>query len=463
VNGIVNGPANGLGQAIGTDGGRSHPLVAYRQVDLSSLKSYMLTLMMRNITSNGFVFEDPQKPGTYSSPGSVLAAPSYPANTPGVDQDYVFNWVRDSAITMIEIAEARLPAINGGVEALCDYVTFASLCFANATPSKGHACFTVEGDSRCWTEQNDGPALQSITLLRAFDQLDQPSQQAAIALINANVAYLLDDDEYQKPTVNLWEEHQGLSFFAYSAQLKCFRAIAANTIGAAVPGGIEPAIAWLETEIAAHWNGSYYVSLATPGSNPLQSVVPGYDANIDIIQASIYGAVPCTDPKLLATAAILHQQWSDPASPTVYPINIADQARGIGPLFGRYPSDIYDGDVSHPVDGGHPWALSTANFAELLYTLATTIGASKKVSLDPLSTPFFAGFGIGATTKPADAVAALRSAGDAMLRAVLFHSDRYELSEQFDAQSGYEKSVRNLTWSYAAFLSALRARDAQAA
>ena len=43
-----------------------------------------------------------------------------------------------------------------------------------------------------------------------------------------------------------------------------------------------------------------------------------------------------------------------------------------------------------------------------------------------------------------------------MLAAVLYHSDHLELSEQFDRDSGYEKSVRNLTWSYAAFLSAVR-------
>ncbi len=30
--------------------------------------------------------------------------------------------------------------------------------------------------------------------------------------------------------------------------------------------------------------------------------------------------------------------------------------------------------------------------------------------------------------------------------------------EQFDATTGYEKSVSNLSWSYAAFLSAVRAR-----
>ncbi|MGO6907432.1 glucoamylase, partial [Rhizobium ruizarguesonis] len=33
---------------------------------------------------------------------------------------------------------------------------------------------------------------------------------------------------------------------------------------------------------------------------------------------------------------------------------------------------------------------------------------------------------------------------------------------QFDGTVGYEKSVRNLTWSYASFLSAVRARSAAA-
>jgi glucoamylase len=45
-----------------------------------------------------------------------------------------------------------------------------------------------------------------------------------------------------------------------------------------------------------------------------------------------------------------------------------------------------------------------------------------------------------------------------MLQAIVFHSDHFELSEQFDADTGFEKSVSNLSWSYAAFLSAVRAR-----
>jgi hypothetical protein len=63
---------------------------------------------------------------------------------------------------------------------------------------------------------------------------------------------------------------------------------------------------------------------------------------------------------------------------------------------------------------------------------------------------------VDASTTPAAAAAALQAAGDQMLRAVIFHSDNLELSEQFDATTGYEKSVSNLSWSYASFLSAER-------
>ena len=47
-----------------------------------------------------------------------------------------------------------------------------------------------------------------------------------------------------------------------------------------------------------------------------------------------------------------------------------------------------------------------------------------------------------------------------MLQAVVFHSDHLELSEQYDATSGYEKSPSNQSWSYASFLSAVRASNA---
>ena len=182
-----------------------------------------------------------------------------------------------------------------------------------------------------------------------------------------------------------------------------------------------------------------------------------YDPNIDIVMAAIYGAVPVTDTQLLATAAQLRAQWTDQSSPYYYPINGDDQARGIGPLFGRYPGDKYDGDSGLPADD-HPWAISTCNFAELHYRLASAIEAAGAVPYDAKSAPFFSQLQIGGATSPSDAVSVLRAAADQMLQAVVFHSDHLELSEQFDAWTGYEKSVSNLSWSYAAFLSAARAR-----
>jgi len=61
---------------------------------------------------------------------------------------------------------------------------------------------------------------------------------------------------------------------------------------------------------------------------------------------------------------------------------------------------------------------------------------------------------------PAVAATALQAAGDQMLQAVVFHSNSLEFSEQFDATTGYAKSVSNLSWGYASFLSAVRARNA---
>lgn len=435
-------------------------------VDLAALVPVMYAFMFRNIASDGFIFSDPQSPGDISrdsKPGCVIAAPSFPAETPGTDEDYVFNWVRDGAITAMEVVKAAMPTgPDGTVQTLNDYVKFADLCHSNAQPTKGHACFTIAGDVRPWTEQNDGPALQSITILAAFDQLDHGAQKLAVDLVNSNTAFLLE--VYQDPTTNLWEEHSGFSFFARSAQLRCFEEIQASTIaGIDKPAELRPAIKWLRQALAGHWDGSKYVSLlADPGDgtppSPQNPVVSGYDPNIDIVQSAVYGAIPVTDTKLLATAAQLRSQWEE-GGIAFYPINKADKENfGIGPLFGRYPGDVYDGDTAHPVLGGHPWALSTCNVAELHYRLAAEIRSSRKVPLDDLSAPFFAQSGIDSSTAPVAAAAALVATGDAMVRAVVYHSDHLELSEQFDGTTGYERSVHNLTWSYAAYLSALRAR-----
>ena len=424
---------------------------AIAQSDLTTIAPYMFWLMFRNIASDGFVFEDPVNTGVLSQPGCVLASPSWENTATNVSQDYVYNWTRDAAVTAIELAAGPLPT----TQPLIDYVQFAQTC-QNAASGIGHfdrASFLINGTPRDWTDQTDGPALQTVAILQLYAQLDAPTQATANTLIAANLDFL--QDAYQGETYNLWEEEYGSSFFARSVQLQCFQAITANTVGIAVPAWLPAAIPWLQNALASHWNGQYYQSMQPV---PTDYRAP-YDPNIDIVMAAIYGAIPVTDTKLLTTAAQLRSQWADPSSQYFYPINGTDQQRGIGPLLGRYPGDVYDGDTDAQV-GDHPWAVSTANFAELYYRLAGQVTTAGTVPLDSLSAGFFSQVGIDASTTPAAAATALQAAGDQMLQALIFHSDNLELSEQFDATSGYEKSVSNLSWSYASFLSAIRARTA---
>jgi len=432
------------------------PQIVWSEDGLPKIAQHMYSLMLRNMASDGFLFTDPNNSKLLSMPGCIIAAPSAPFNTAGITQDYVYNWTRDGAITAMEISAANMPAApRSGVQPLIDYVNFAQTCQNNATPSLALASYIINGQARQWSEQNDGPALQTLAILKAYKQLDAATQATAKAVIGRNLSYLMG--AYQNPTTNVWEEHQGFSFFARSAQLQCFQTVKTNTAGISAPAGIDSAIAWLQSALQGHWNGTLYVSmLPAPGAPALT----GYDPNIDIVSACIYGAIPVTDTKLLATAAQLRSQWADPASPELFPINIVDAANGMGPLLGRYPADVYDGD-NDVGTGDHPWALCTCNLAELYYRLAQQIGSSKKVPLDALSAAFFNQIGVTSTTTAADAVTALQDAGDAMLSAVVYHSDHLELSEQFDGTTGYEKSVKNLTWSYAAFLSAARARTGQ--
>jgi glucoamylase len=426
----------------------------HSEVQPDLIAPYLFSLMLRNMASDGFVFTDPADPARFSAPGAIIASPSFDRDLSSVTQNYVFNWTRDAAVAATEIAMAHQPMAEGaGSGPLRDYVNFASICQQNA-PNPGRACYTIEGQPRDWTDQNDGPALQTLAVLQSYAQLDAATQDTARTVVHRNVDYLLA--EYRNPSYNLWEETHGQSFFTRCVQLRCLGELAGNSVGIAVASGIDEAVGWLRRALPEHWNGEHYVSILD-ADNPRER----YDPNIDIVMASVYGALDCTDPRLLATAAGLRRLWSDPASPSAYPINQMDASRGLGPLLGRYPGDRYDGDG----DGGndstdHPWALCTANFAELYYVLATVIGRTGQVPYEALSADFFGQVGVEGDTAFGAAAQLLRDAGDAMLRAIVYHSDHLELSEQFDGASGYEKSVRNLTWSYAAFLSAVRARAA---
>jgi glucoamylase len=440
---------------------------------LLAVAEQMFALMLRNLAKDDFVFVDPGSADSVSAAGCVLASPTYPDPPVPVGQagpqDYLFNWIRDAAIAAMELAASAAPlSVAERTQRLGDYVGFAAICQANA-PNDGHwddfarACYTVEGLPRVWGNQGDGPALQTLAVLQAFPFLvDMASQNTALKLVAANVQFLLT--AYQKPTVSLWEEEYGNSFFARSVQLRCFQAVQSNTINFAVPAEVDTAVGWLQNALPRHWSASQgcYLTFEPPWSPDPKNFHDPYDPNIDVVLAALYGSIPVADgvhpfldPKLLASASAVRAVWTESGSP--YPINANDAKLRLGPLLGRYPSDYYDGDTNDPKTPGHPWSLCTSAFAELYFRVASAITSTNTVPSDPVATEFLKQVQMTHTNTAVEVASALRAAGDSMLRSLIFHSDNLQLSEQFDRDNGFERSLANLTWSYASFLSAVRA------
>ena len=227
-------------------------------------------------------------------------------------------------------APAEIPAA-GASDLLASYVNFASTCQASGGDI-GQAHYTPEGASTGSTDESDGPALRILTIMQGFAGLDGPTQTVAGNVIAADLAYLLDNNRYQNPTDNLWEDTFGQSIFARSVQLAALNQVInlGPGLGIPVPPTAQAAATWLEQQLPLHWSGAphnYYVGVldASRGGGDLPAP---YDPSIDPILACIYGAgIPPYDPQLLSTAAQVRAQWTEPA-PTAYPINTADASTG---------------------------------------------------------------------------------------------------------------------------------------
>ena len=369
------------------------------QSNLTTVAPYMFWLMFRNVASDGFVFEDPVRPARVSCRRRGASSPRRPGRTPQthVTQDYVYNWTRDAAVVAIELANGPLPAS----QPLIDYVQFAQTC-QNSGNGAGHfdrASFLINGAFRDRLDRSDRRT-------GAADAGD-PGAVRPAGRPDAGRGERRDRREPQLPArtpikarrSTCGRRSTGTRSSRARSSCSASRRSPPTPWGSRSQAWLANAIPWLQNALQNHWNGQYYQSLI-----PAPTDKAPYDPNSDIVMAAIYGAVAVTDTKLLATAALLRSQWDDASSQDYYPINGADHQRGIGPMMGRYPGDVYDGDNDQSgID--HPWAISTCNFAELYYRLANEITAAGAIPLDANSTEFFNQVGVTASTTPAAAAA----------------------------------------------------------
>ncbi|KAH7130446.1 glucoamylase I precursor [Dendryphion nanum] len=454
--------------------------------------------LLDNIAPNGQGLEGAIK-------GSVLASPSRE------HPNYFYQWVRDAAITTSTLVDTYADDPSSKLSAklssvIDDYAVLQSKLQHTSNPSGtfedlsglGEPKFEADGSAfvGSWGRpQRDGPALRAITLmayLRAYNA-SHPSlwtsnhgsnffgrfyeaSLPANSIIKADLEYT--SHYWNHDGFDLWEEVEGLHFFTAMVQLRALRegsdfALAFGDNGAAKWYASQAEA--LEKFVTLFWDktkGHLVETLNSPRSGLDCALLLGSLHGYPSEQSShepVYA--PHSDEALVSLLALMRDQR------TRFPINIEhsssenedDVLEGVG--LGRYPEDVYNGyDSDHT---GHPWFLCTSSAAEILYRTASHISTTSNLTISSLGFPFYKSLlsssslvpEIGSTYGPNDAVFhsvvdRLRDLGDGFLEVVKRHaSAEGNMSEQFDRRTGFQRGARDLTWSYGAFLQAVRARE----
>ncbi|MGE3974569.1 MAG: glycoside hydrolase family 15 protein [Bdellovibrionales bacterium] len=377
--------------------------------------------------------------------GVVVASPSKS------EPDYYYHWVRDAALVMASVQD-RLEKTSESRERqfyekkLFDFAAFSRRNqLARTLSGFGEPKFFVDGrgfDGPWGRPQNDGPALRALTLIRfAKHLLKDPLNRKYVvehlydsklptqSAIKADLEYV--SHHWRAPSFDLWEEVFGEHFYTHMVQR------ASLVEGAKLAEMLkDPEAARfyrteaikLEAKLKSYWNGRYIGATRTPSENKPSNL------DLAVVLGVLHGDTQdgfysVNSPQVRASVQHLEEAFYN-----LYRVNRNGQ---IGIAIGRYPEDTYDGVQTNSL--GNPWFLGNHALAEYYYKLAKD--SSKKIS--PLQR------------------AEWMQKGDEFLARSFSHMNQSNgsFSEQFHRTSGYMQGARDLTWSYASFLTATEARQ----
>ncbi|KAI1427903.1 family 15 glycosyl hydrolase [Xylaria sp. FL1777] len=400
--------------------------------------------------------------------GLVIASPSQSS------PDYWYTWTRDSALVFKAIVERFSNEYDGSLQdEIANYIIAQAKLQTVSNPSgslsdgQGLAepKFNVDGSSftGAWGRpQRDGPALRAIALIGYSNWLvangyTSTATSLVWPIIRNDLAYVA---QYWNQTgFDLWEEVNGSSFFTVAAQHRALieGSALAKALGSSCNAcdAIAPQVlCFLQT----FWSASSGYTLANINVNNGRSAK---DANV------ILGSIHNFDPSLACDAATF-QPCSDRALAShkvvvdsfrsIYTINSGISA-GSAVAVGRYPEDSYY--------NGNPWYLNTLAAAEQLYDALYVWQTTGSITVTSTSLAFFQAL------VPSVATGTYASSSDTyatIYNAVFLYADGFidkvsqyaqtngSLAEQYDRNSGTPLSARDLTWSYASFLTAAARR-----
>lgn len=309
--------------------------------------------------------------------------------------------------------------------------------------------------------QRDGPALRATALIAYGNWLlSNGHQDAATSIVwpvvKNDLAYVA---QYWNQTgFDLWEEVEGSSFFTTAAQHRAL--VEGSTFAKAIgfscadcDSQAPQVLCFLQT----YWNGEYVVSNINVNNgrsgkdiNSVLTSIANFDAAAGCSDITFQ---PCS-PKALANHKVVTDSFR-----TIYGVNSGIPS-GAAVAIGRYPEDVYY--------NGNPWYLATLAAAEQLYLALHQLNAQGSLNITSTSLPFWRSLDASATegsypsSSPtyASLTAALKAYADAYIAVVQKYTPADgALAEQFDRNTGAPLSAKHLTWSYAAVLTAVAARN----
>ncbi|KAJ6263083.1 Glucoamylase [Drechslerella dactyloides] len=400
------------------------------------------------------------------------------------DPDYWYHWVRDAALTMdvvVLLYEAATGANKAFYEDRLFWYAQASVDEQNdntAITGLGEPKFYLDsnkGFTGPWGRpQNDGPGARAITLIRFAQAYLANGGSNSIVLINIWPAISRDLDyvaqNWASPSFDLWEEVSSHHFYNRMLHRRALRdgAAFATKLGYGSAATRYTAVAGaVYSSTVDFWDSQH--GLVVYAYGPVQRGKSSFK-DISVVLGVLHGyngeeAFGYASDAVLASAYQVATSFLP-----VYPIaKVQKDASGkpLGMPVGRYPEDVYDGTGT---SRGNPWYLTTAAMAELFYNAATTFTAANKITVTPATAKFWAYFAPTAsvkagTTYPSNSdtfktmVRALQGWGDMWLRTVKYWAPADgRFPEEFDRESGAGVGAKDLTWSYASFLTAGAAR-----
>ncbi|KAI1111228.1 family 15 glycosyl hydrolase [Nemania sp. NC0429] len=405
-------------------------------------------------------------PGVAS--GLVIASPSR------TDPNYWYTWTRDSALTLKAIVERFAHKYDSSLQTqIANYIIAQAKLQTVSNPAGslsdgsglGEAKYEVDGSAYTggWGRpQRDGPALRAIAMMEYSKWLVANGYTSTATtlvwpIIRNDLAYVA---QYWNQTgFDLWEEVNGSSFWTVAAQ---HRALVEGSAVAKLLGSTCSACDAIAPQILCFqqtfWSPSGGYMLANinvnngrsaKDANVILSSIQNFDPSLGCDAATFQ---PCSD-RALASHKILVDSFR-----SIYNVNVglpANAAIGVG----RYPEDVYY--------NGNPWYLNTLAAAEQLYDALYVWQTKRSITVTSTSLAFFKALVPSVT---AGTYASTSSTYTSIYNAVFLYADGFvdkvsqyafsngSLSEQYDRNSGVPISARDLTWSYASFLTAVARR-----